>query len=46
MAAFICVMFSHGDIKVVDDLGQPGTEGEPEGPVGLQLPLDDVPARM
>lgn len=34
------------DGKVVDDNGQPGTEGEPEGPVGLQLPLEDFAARM
>ncbi|EKM61005.1 uncharacterized protein PHACADRAFT_190138 [Phanerochaete carnosa HHB-10118-sp] len=34
------------DGKVVDDLGQPGTESEDGGPVGLQLPAADIHARM
>ncbi|GJE86070.1 histidine phosphatase family protein [Phanerochaete sordida] len=34
------------DGKVVNDLGQPGTESEADEPVGPQLPAGELPARM
>lgn len=34
------------DGKVVNDLGQPGTENELDEPVGLQLPATELAARM